>query len=88
MRGMRYIATAKKHANVLQHCLGYFKKVLAPEDKQELAEAIDNYRRGLLPLIVPITLLKHHINHYPQLYLSEQTYLNPYPIELMLRNHI
>lgn len=88
METLCYIATPKKHANVLQHCMGYFKKQLAPMDKQELLEAIDNYRLGQLPLIVPITLLNHHLKHFPQPYLQQQSYLSPYPKELMLRNHI
>ncbi|CEK09278.1 YbgA family protein [Legionella hackeliae] len=88
MQGMSYLATPKKHTNVLEHCLGYFKKQLAAVDKQELIESIYDYRSGLLPLIVPVTLLNHHLKHYPQPYLSTQSYLNPYPKELMLRNHI
>ncbi|KTC85056.1 YbgA family protein [Legionella brunensis] len=88
METLGYIATPKKHTNVLQHCLGYFKKQLDKKDKQELLEAIESYRRGLLPLIVPITLLKHHLNHHQQPYLEKQSYLAPYPQELMLRNHI
>ncbi|CDZ78451.1 hypothetical protein BN59_02761 [Legionella massiliensis] len=88
MRGMSCLATPKKHANVLQHCLGYFKKQLDSLDKQELVQSIDNYRSGLLPLIVPVTLFKHHLNRYQQPYLSIQSYLDPYPQELMLRNHI
>lgn len=83
-----FIATPKKHANVLQHCLGYFKSDLEAKDKQELLKAIDDYRVGLLPLIVPITLLKHHMNHHTKPYLEEQSYINPYPAALMLRNHI
>ena len=82
------IATPKKHANVLQHCLGYFKKVISKQDKQELVTLIENYRLGLVPLIVPLTLLNHHLSHYPQPYLEKQSYLLPYPAELMLRNHI
>ncbi|HHF7346456.1 TPA: YbgA family protein [Legionella feeleii] len=85
---LSFIATPAKHANVLQHCLGYFKKVLSAQDKQELLNTISNYQRGLLPLIVPITLLKHHLSHHPQPYLEMQSYLSPYPEELMLRNHI
>lgn len=88
MQILSYLATPKKHANVLQHCFGYFKKWLGKIDKHELLNAIENYRCGLLPLIVPITLLKHHLNHYPQPYLEKQSYLSPYPAELMLRNHI
>ncbi len=85
---LRHIATTKKQTNVLHHCFGYFKKVLDKTDKQEMVEAIEQYRLGLVPLIVPITLLKHHIRHYPQPYLQQQHYLSPYPAELMLRNHI
>ncbi|KTD06927.1 YbgA family protein [Legionella jamestowniensis] len=88
MQALSYIATPKKHANVLQHCFGYFKKNLSGIDKEELLKAIDNYRQGLLPLIVPITLLNHHLKHYPKPYLENQSYLAPYPEELMLRNHI
>lgn len=88
MKGMAFLATPKKHANVLMHCLGYFKKWLSPDDKAELLAAIDQYRLGLLPLIVPITLLKHHLRHFPNDYLLAQSYLDPYPQELMLRNHI
>ncbi|RMX03397.1 DUF1722 domain-containing protein [Legionella jordanis] len=88
MQALKFIATPKKHANVLQHCFGYFKKVLPREDKEELLESIDNYRLGLIPLIVPITLLNHHLRHHAQPYLENQSYLAPYPAELMLRNHI
>lgn len=81
-------ATRKKNANVLQHCLGYLKKDLSSKDKQELLDIIDAYRLNQIPLIVPITLLKHHFNHYPKEYIAHQTFLNPYPKELMLRNLI
>lgn len=88
MKILSLIATPSKHANVLQHCLGYFKSVLSKNDKQELVTIINNYRQGLLPLIVPITLINHHLSHYSQPYLENQSYLSPYPAELMLRNHI
>ncbi len=88
MEGMKKIATTKKHANVLMHCMGYFKKNLSASDKQELLDAIHEYRLERLPLIVPITLIKHHLKNHPCEYLENQYYLNPYPRELMLRNHI
>ncbi len=81
-------ATAKKHANVLQHLLGYLKKELDTADKVELVRHIEDYRIGLVPLIVPLTLLAHHFRHHPVPWIAEQTYLNPYPTELMLRNHV
>lgn len=88
MDGLRLIATAKKHTNVLQHTMGYFKKQLTADEKQELLEIIDRYHRQLVPLIVPITLILHYLRKYGDPYLERQHYLHPHPIELMLRNHV
>lgn len=85
---LRLKATPRKHANVLQHALGYFKKQLAAGEKQEMLEVIERYRTGLLPLVVPVTLLNHYVRKYDQPYLRLQTYLNPHPVELQLRNHV
>jgi uncharacterized protein YbgA (DUF1722 family)/uncharacterized protein YbbK (DUF523 family) len=87
MEGLRLIATVKKNTNVLLHIAGYFKKHLSSEDKQELLEMIENYHKGYVPLIVPIVLIKHYVRMFDQSYLKRQYYLNPHPIELMLRNH-
>ena len=81
-------STPKKNANVLQHMMGYFKKDLTSDEKQELLDVIDKYRTGLLPLIVPVTLINHYVRKYDQDYLKGQVYLNPHPIELQLRNHV
>jgi uncharacterized protein YbgA (DUF1722 family) len=81
-------STPKKNANVLQHMMGYFKKDLSSDEKQELLDVINKYRTGLLPLIVPITLINHYVRKYDQQYLKDQVYLNPHPIELQLRNHV
>jgi uncharacterized protein YbgA (DUF1722 family) len=88
MEALRIKATASKHSNVLQHMMGYFKAELSADEKQELLETIDRYRRGLLPLIVPVTLISHYVRKYDQPYLKDQYYLNPHPIELQLRNHV
>ena len=88
MKGMRLKTTPAKHVNVMQHILGYFKKQLSSDEKQEVLQVIDDYRSGLLPLIVPITLLNHFIRKYDQPYLKQQAYLNPHPLELQLRNHV
>ncbi|MDZ7331375.1 MAG: DUF523 and DUF1722 domain-containing protein [candidate division KSB1 bacterium] len=88
MTGLKLHATVKKNVNVLQHCMGYFKKQLSADEKQELLEVIGNYHKGLIPLIVPITLLNHYVRKYNEPYLKRQYYLNPHPIELMLRNHV
>jgi len=87
MDAMSIKATPARHVNVLQHITGYFKKQLTPDEKRELAEVIQSYRAGLVPLIVPITLLNHYIRKFGEPYLASQTYLNPHPIELKLRNH-
>ena len=82
-------ATNRKHTNVLQYLMGYLKKHIDNEDKNELLTVIEQYHQGMLPLIVPITLLQHHLRRNPVPdWVIQQTYLNPYPQELMLRNHV
>jgi uncharacterized protein YbgA (DUF1722 family) len=89
MEGLGVMGTRGKHVNALQHLMGFLKDHLSGEDKQELLGLIEDYRQGLLPLIVPLTLLKHHLNRYPvPEWVHQQVYLNPYPKELMLRNHV
>lgn len=81
-------ASRKRHTNVLMHVMGFLKNKLNSDDKQEMIEVLDKYRLGELPLIVPITLMKHHLRKYPDEYISKQYYMSPYPEELMLRNMI
>jgi uncharacterized protein YbgA (DUF1722 family)/uncharacterized protein YbbK (DUF523 family) len=88
LAALRLKATVKKHANVLQHMLGYFKQDLSADEKQELLEVIDRYRAELVPLVVPLTLFNHYVRKVDQPYLREQVYLNPHPVELKLRNHV
>jgi len=88
MDGVRLRATIRKNTNVLQHLMGYFKRDLTADEKQELLEVIDHYHRGYVPLIVPITLIRHYVRKYDQPYLKQQVYLNPHPLELALRNHV
>ncbi|MDH5768961.1 MAG: DUF523 and DUF1722 domain-containing protein [Nitrospirota bacterium] len=88
MESLRLIATIKKNTNVLLHIIGYFKKQLSSNDKQELLEVIESYHKGFVPLIVPITLIKHYVRKFDEPYLKRQYYLNPHPLELMLRNHV
>jgi uncharacterized protein YbgA (DUF1722 family) len=73
---------------VLQHVLGYFRRLLDERDRRELAALVDDYGRGLLPLIVPITLIRHHVDRLGIEYLAGQVYLEPHPKELMLRNRV
>jgi uncharacterized protein YbgA (DUF1722 family)/uncharacterized protein YbbK (DUF523 family) len=88
MEALRLKTTPKKNTNVLQHLMGYFKKDLTPDEKQELLEVIDYYHHGYVPLVVPTTLINHYVRKYHQPYLKEQFYLNPHPVELQLRNHV
>ena len=88
MAGLKVKASTKKHANVLSHLQGYLKQHLDATDKAELVTCIDDYRQGLVPLVVPLTLLQHHFRRHPHAWVAEQTYLQPYPAELMLRNHV
>jgi uncharacterized protein YbgA (DUF1722 family)/uncharacterized protein YbbK (DUF523 family) len=88
MAALAQRATVKKVTDVLQHMLGFFKDQLTRDEKAELIETIDAYRGALVPLIVPLTLIKHHVRKYEVEYLARQVYLSPYPTELMLRNHV
>jgi uncharacterized protein YbgA (DUF1722 family)/uncharacterized protein YbbK (DUF523 family) len=88
MQALELKTSIKKNCNVLQHLMGYFKKQLNPDEKQELLEVFDQYRNWLVPLIVPITLINHYVRKYDQPYLKMQTYLNPHPVELKLRTHV
>ena len=67
--------------------MGYFKRRLSRDEKQELLEVLDGYRREHVPLIVPVTLLNHYVRKYDEPYLKQQVYLNPHPLALKLRNH-
>ena len=88
MEALKLKTTFKKNANVLMHMMGYFKEHLSSDEKRELLEVIDHYRKGHIPLIVPVTLINHYVRKYDQAYLKEQVYLNPHPLELQLRNHV
>lgn len=88
MAALKLKTTMRKNTNVLQHMLGYFKNDLSADEKQEMLNIIEQYKSGLIPLIVPITLFNHYVRKYGQDYLSEQVYLNPHPTDLKLRNHV
>ncbi len=88
LKALSLVATVKKNASVLMHMMGYFKKQISSDEKQELLEIIERYRKEHVPLVVPITLMKHYVRKYDQPYLKVQHYLNPHPAELQLRNHV
>lgn len=81
-------ATPARHQNVLEHALGHFKKRLDARTRAAILREIHDYRRGLVPLVVPLTLIRHHVERLDVDYLAGQVYLEPHPRELMLRNHV
>ena len=86
MTALKRRASRKQHVNVLQHLFGYVSEHVDAADRAEMVEIIEQYRNGLVPLVVPITLLKHHLRRHPSEYVARQYYLSPHPKELMLRN--
>ncbi|WP_347901991.1 DUF523 and DUF1722 domain-containing protein [Pseudomonas purpurea] len=88
MAALKKCATRRTHTNVLQHLSGYFKQAISAEDKQEVQHVIAQYRHGIVPLVVPLTLLKHHLRQHPDPYVAQQVYLQPHPENLSLRNAI
>ena len=88
MAALEHRATRRRHVNVLQHCVGHFRKQLEREARAELGELIADYRAGLVPLIVPVTMIRHYVRRLRVEYLAGQVYLEPHPKELMLRNHV
>ncbi|CAI0917019.1 Uncharacterized conserved protein [Serratia entomophila] len=85
MQLLTHKATRRNHTNVLMHVQGYFRRQLSAAQRQELAQLIDRYRQGMQPLLAPIALLKHYMAEYPDSYLAEQRYFEPYPEALRLR---
>jgi uncharacterized protein YbgA (DUF1722 family)/uncharacterized protein YbbK (DUF523 family) len=81
-------ATVRRHVNALQHMLGYFRDRLDAATRQQLHEAVEDYRGGFVPLVVPLTLIRHYVLLLDVAYLRDQTYLQPHPKELALRNHV
>ena len=79
-------ATRRSHSNVLFHLAGYLKRQVDGAERQRLSELIEDYRQGLLPLVVPVTMLKHHFANHPNAYIDQQAFLEPYPNHLKLRN--
>ncbi len=88
MAALKLRATRGRNTRVLQHAAGYLKKLLEPSSRAELTEAIEAYRVAHIPILVPITLIRHHAHHHHVDSLKGQVFLEPHPVELLLRNHI
>jgi len=87
MEGLKCKATVKKHVNVLQHILGYFRKLITPDEKREITGIIGQFAHEDVPLTMPLTLFRHYARKYKVEYLESQYYLNPQPVELALKKH-
>lgn len=85
MEILKQPASRKNHTNVLMHIQGYFRDQLNSRQRGELRDVILHYRDGLLPILAPLTLLKHYMAEYPDRYLMTQNYFDPYPDTLALR---
>jgi uncharacterized protein YbgA (DUF1722 family)/uncharacterized protein YbbK (DUF523 family) len=88
MQALAVAATPRKHVNVLQHIVGFFKERLSSGEKRELGGLIKDFAQGLVPLVVPITLINHYVARFAVSYIADQLYLSPHSKELMLRNHV
>jgi len=77
-----------RHVNVLMHIMGFLKSKLESSDKRELLEVFESYRKRQVPLVTPVTLLRHHLRHHPHPYIQKQYYMNPYPDSMSLRSSI
>jgi uncharacterized protein YbgA (DUF1722 family) len=88
MSGLSRMATRNTRTNVLQHIRGYLKKHIETDDKQEMDALITQYRCGEVPLVVPVTLLRHHFRRHASDYIGKQIFMQPYPEQLSLRNLI
>ena len=88
METLRVIATPRRQVNILQHMIGHLKDALDIASRHELLEVVDAYFAGNVPLVVPMTLMRHHVRRCGVAYLTGQIYLDPHPGELMLRNHV
>ncbi|HLB01464.1 MAG TPA: DUF523 and DUF1722 domain-containing protein [Bacteroidota bacterium] len=88
MECLKVRATVRKNVNVLQRIVGFLPEELPGGDKKEVLQVIEDYRKGFVPLVVPLTLLRHHVRAHSIGYIANQVYLNPHPKELMLRNHV
>ena len=88
MRTLSRVATPGRHADVMTHMAGHLKKLIDAADREELRDLIEAHRRGHVPLIVPVTVIRHHVRKHDVVYLRDQSYLDPHPRELALRNHV
>ena len=88
MAGLAKPATKQRQVNTLHHLCGFLKDALDGEQKAELLDVIEQYRRGVVPIVAPLTLLSAHLRRVNHPWVTRQLYLSPYPRELGLRSHV
>lgn len=88
LTAIRRPASVGRHVNVLEHLFGHLKEALDSREKREIGVAIQDYRAGRVPLVVPVTLLRFLVTSHQVDYVGGQLYLEPHPREMMLRNHV
>ena len=88
MTAMRKPVPRRRHAMVLERIMGFLRSHLDAGDRQEFRELLGSYRRGEMPLVVPVTMLRHHLRRLPENRAARQVYLSPHPDALALRNTI
>lgn len=77
-RTLQLRPTRAKHANVLQHLMGFVKRDIDADDKKEILEAIGSYRAKKTSIDAPIALISHHLRKNPNVWAQAQSYLRPY----------
>lgn len=88
MDALQSKASVGRQVNTLQHIAGYFSKSIERGEKAEITTLLDDFRQGLVPLAVPMALMRHHVRRLKIDYIENQSYLNPHPKELSLRSHM
>lgn len=87
MDGLKALGGRKGNTNALQHMQGYLKDKLNKDAKTDLNNVIESYRLGEVPLIAPLTLLRHYAELAGDYY-AAQSFLAAHPKELGLNNQI
>ncbi|MGI9278029.1 MAG: YbgA family protein [Endozoicomonas sp.] len=88
MNTLKKRANRKSHTNTMLHIMGYVKKTVDTKERNQFLKLVEEYRQGIVPLVAPMTMLRHFIENNGNEYIQEQTYLHPHPDQLGLRNQI
>jgi uncharacterized protein YbgA (DUF1722 family)/uncharacterized protein YbbK (DUF523 family) len=80
--------SVNKTYNVLLHMFGYFKKYLDKQEKEEILETLEDYKKKIIPLVAVMKIISLYANKFDIDYLKTQKFLKPYPKELALRSDI